>query len=166
MAVTRIRLLCLLACFALSTELPAQQDDASILEDQLLADARALLQAGRREIIGDELRLTETEAEAFWPVYDSYHAAVMEVRDRQAEIIGDYLKRYRAGDVSEDYAQDLLDQGLDVKQDLLKVQKRFLKRFRKSLPVRKLVRFYQLENKMDAEIDAQLAIVVPLMDPV
>jgi hypothetical protein len=137
-----------------------------MLEDQLLADARALLQAGRREIIADELRLTDAEAEAFWPVYDAYHAAVMEVRDRQAEVIGVYLKRYRAGDVSEDYAEDLLEQGLDVKQDLLKVQDRYLKRFKKTLPIRKLVRFYQLENKMDAEIDAQLAILVPLMDPV
>ncbi len=146
--------------------MPAQQPDASMLEDQLLADARALLQAGRREIIADELRLTDAEAEAFWPVYDAYHAAVMEVRDRQAEVIGVYLKRYRAGDVSEDYAEDLLEQGLDVKQDLLKVQDRYLKRFKKTLPIRKLVRFYQLENKMDAEIDAQLAILVPLMDPV
>ena len=111
-------------------------------------------------------RCTDAEAEAFWPVYDAYHAAVMEVRDRQAEIIGDYLKRYRAGDVSEDYAEDLLDQGLDVKQDLLKVQKRYLKRFEKALPMRKLVRLYQLESKMDAEIDAQLAVVIPLMDPV
>ncbi|HSG59492.1 MAG TPA: hypothetical protein VLA06_08170 [Woeseiaceae bacterium] len=146
--------------------MPAQQPDASMLEDQLLADARALLQAGRREIIADELRLTDAEAEDFWPVYDAYHAAVMEVRDRQAEVIGVYLKRYRAGDVSEDYAEDLLEQGLDVKQDLLKVQDRYLKRFKKTLPIRKLVRFYQLENKMDAEIDAQLAILVPLMDPV
>lgn len=146
--------------------MPAQQPDASMLEDQLLADARALLQAGRREIIADELRLTDAEAEAFWSVYDAYHAAVMEVRDRQAEVIGVYLKRYRAGDVSEDYAEDLLEQGLDVKQDLLKVQDRYLKRFKKTLPIRKLVRFYQLENKMDAEIDAQLAILVPLMDPV
>jgi hypothetical protein len=137
-----------------------------MLEDQLLADARALLQAGRREIIADELRLTDAEAVAFWPVYEAYHAAVMEVRDRQAEVIGVYLKRYRAGDVSEDYAEELLDEGLDVKQDLLKVQNRYLKRFKKTLPIRKLVRFYQLENKMDAEIDAQLAIVIPLMDPV
>jgi hypothetical protein len=32
------------------------------------------------------------------------------------------------------------------------------------LPVRKVVRFYQLENKMDAEIEAELAVFVPLME--
>ncbi len=28
----------------------------------------------------------------------------------------------------------------------------------------KVVRFYQLENKMDAEIDAELAVFIPLME--
>jgi hypothetical protein len=37
-------------------------------------------------------------------------------------------------------------------------------RFREVLPVLKVARFYQLENKMDAEIDAQLALVIPLVE--
>ena len=144
----------------------AQPAEESILEDQLLANAREVLQAGRKEIIADELRLTDTEAAAFWPVYDAYHADVMAVRDEQADTIGRYLKTYRAGGVTDAYAEELLGDGLSIKNELLKVQKRYLKKFRKALPIRKVVRFYQLESKMDAEIDAQLAIVIPLMDPV
>ena len=34
------------------------------------------------------------------------------------------------------------------------------------LPPCKVGRFFQLENKLDAELDAQLAAFVPLMDPV
>ena len=154
------------AWLALGAGVSAQPADTSILEDQLFAEARALLQQGRREIIADELRLSEAEAEAFWPVYEAYHREVMAVRDRHADTIGRYLKRYRSGDVSEDYASDLLDDGLQFKSELLKVHKRYVRKFRKTLPIRKVVRFYQLENKMDAEIDAQLAIAIPLMDPV
>lgn len=161
-----IRIVLAVAWLASAAGVAAQPADTSILEDQLFAEARALLQEGRREIIADELRMSDQEAAAFWPVYDAYHSSVMAVRDRQAGIIGDYLKRYRAGEVSEDYAEELLDQGLDIKQDLLKVQRRYLKRFQKALPIRKVVRFYQLESKMDAQIDAQLAVAIPLMDPV
>ena len=32
------------------------------------------------------------------------------------------------------------------------------------LPVQEVARFYQLENKMDAEVDAQLALAVPLLE--
>jgi hypothetical protein len=37
--------------------------------------------------------------------------------------------------------------------------------FKKSLPALKVARFYQLENKIEAEIDAQLALAVPLIEP-
>lgn len=161
-----IRCALVFASFALGAGASAQQSDTSILEDALLAEARALLQEGRREIVADELRLTDAEGAAFWPVYEDYHAEIMGVRDRHADTIGEYLRRYRSGEVSEGYAEDLLDDGLSFKSELLKVHKRYVRKFKKALPIRKVVRFYQLENKMDAEIDAQLAILIPLMDPV
>jgi hypothetical protein len=154
------------ACLATGVGVSAQPADTSVLEDQLFAEARALLQQGRREIIADELRMSAVEAEAFWPVYEAYHGEIMAVRDRYADLIARYLRRYRNGDVSEEYAEDLLSDGLWFKAELLKIQKRYVRKFKKALPIRKAVRFYQLENKMDAEIDAQLAIAIPLMDPV
>jgi hypothetical protein len=159
-----IRSLLLAVLLAAGAAASAQQTDASILEDQRLAEARALLQSGRKEIIADELRLTEEEASAFWPVYEEYHSNVMVVRDRYAETIGDYIKTYRAGEITDDYAENLIDQGLSFKGDLLKIQEKYLNKFKKVLPIRKAVRFYQLENKMDADIDAQLANFVPLME--
>jgi hypothetical protein len=36
--------------------------------------------------------------------------------------------------------------------------------FRTVLPVQEVARFYQLENKMDAEVDAQLALAIPLLE--
>ena len=159
-----IRSLLVTALLAAGTIASAQQTDASILEDQRLAEARALLQSGRKEIISDELRLTEEEASAFWPVYEEYHSNVMVVRDRYAETIGHYIKNYRAGEITDDYAEKLIDEGLSFKGDLLKVQEKYLNKFKKALPIRKVVRFYQLESKMDADIDAQLADFVPLVE--
>ena len=47
---------------------------------------------------------------------------------------------------------------------LLKVQQQYVRKFRKILPIRKAARFFQLENKIDAEIDAELAMTVPLIE--
>ena len=136
-----------------------------VTEDQFVIEARALLQEGRREIIAEELRLDDSEAEAFWSAYEDYHADIMVVRDRYVELIAGYLARYEAGDLDDKYAKELLDDWLKYKGDKLKVQKQHVKKFSKVLSMRKVVRFYQLENKMDAEIDAELAIFIPLMDP-
>jgi hypothetical protein len=155
----------LLTTFAVfAAPLAAQTTDQDILEDQRVAEARAMMQAGRDEIIEFEMGLTEAEAERFWPLYKSYRAEVAVVRDRYAAMIGGYLRAYEADDVSDTYAEGLLNDWLEYQEDMLKLQKQHVRKFRKVLPMRKVVRFYQLENKMDAEIDAELAVFVPLME--
>jgi hypothetical protein len=90
----------------------------------------------------------------------------MVVRNRYANLLEQYLTAYRAGDVSEEFAEQLIDDYLEIQSEILTIRKRHLKNFRKILPVRKAARFYQLENKMEAELEAQLAISIPLIDPV
>lgn len=142
----------------------AQSAKKNIIEDDRVAEARALMQAGRDEIVAEEMRLSETEAERFWPLYQSYRADVMAVQDRYASMIGGYLNAYEAGEISDEYAKKLLEDWLDFRKDLLHVKQQHVRKFRKALPIRKVVRFYQLENKMDAEIDVELARFVPLME--
>lgn len=66
--------------------------------------------------------------------------------------------------MTNEYADGLIKDNFEIKGDLLQIQKKFVRRFRKVLPALKVARFYQLENKMDAEIDAQLALFVPLVE--
>ena len=53
----------------------------------------------------------------------------------------------------------------DIQSDILKIRKKYVRRFRKILPDIKVMRLYQIENKIRAEVDAALAIMVPLADP-
>jgi len=136
-----------------------------ILQDERFAEARAMMQAGRDEIIATDMDLTEAESERFWPLYREYRAEIMTVRERYAALIAKFMKAYDDGEISDEFAAALLDDWMDYRKDLLKVQQRFVGKFRKVLPDRQVVRFYQLENKMDAEIEAELAAFVPLMEP-
>ncbi len=141
-----------------------QSSDSSVLTNQQLANARTLLQAGRADIIREDLRLSDEESADFWPVYDNYRKEIWAVRDRQTEMIGEFVRRNREGVLTDEYAEDLIKDYFEIKGDLLKVQESFLEWFQQVLPGSKVVRFYQLENKMDAEIDAQLALFVPLAE--
>jgi len=141
-----------------------QDSASSILENQELANARALLQAGRADIIREDLRLTDEESAGFWPVYDKYQEELGVVRNRKAQMVADFLEAYRAGIIGDEYAAGMIKDHFEIKSDLLKIQKKYLRQFRKVLPELKVARFYQLENKMDAELDAQLAVFVPLVE--
>ena len=133
--------------------------------DDDVAEGRALVRAGSEEIIRSELRLTDEEAAAFWPVYQAYKAETVAVGDRYTAMLTGYVDRYNRGDLSNEYAADLLDVFFGVKRDILDLQTDYLPKFMEAIPALKVAQFYQLENKIRAEIDAQLAVVVPLIEP-
>jgi transposase-like protein len=130
-----------------------------------VAAGRAMVQAGREELIRSELRFTAAEAAAFWPIYERYQAASSAIGDRYAALLTEYVDRYNSGDLSDEYAVRLLDDYFGIKQEMIDVQTKFLPKFREVLPALKVAQFFQLENKIRAEIDSQLAIAIPLIDP-
>lgn len=142
----------------------AQSDESAESAARDFVDARAALRDAQEQIIRDEMTFTVAEADKFWPAYEAYREDLAEVRGRQSEIIESYLRAYWDGDVTDKMAADLVEDYLDVKRDIIKMQRKHLEKFRKILPHRKVARFYQLEIKFDADIDAQLALSVPLME--
>ena len=142
----------------------AQGFDSGVPENPELANARALLQAGREEIIREDLQMTEMESSAFWPVYNEYRYELMVVRDKHATMVAGFVQAYRDAAFTDEFAEKLIKDHFEIKSALLDIQKRYVPRLREVLPVLKVARFYQLENKMDAELNAQLALVIPLVE--
>ena len=159
-----IRPLLTLVALAWTVVAFGQAGESDVLEDQDLSNARALLQAGRADIIREELRLSDEESAGFWPIYEEYHADIMVVRDRQTKAIGEFLRIYKAGAASNEYAERLVEDNFKIRSDLLKIQEKYVRQFRKVLSALKVARFYQLESQMDAQVDAQLALFVPLVE--
>ena len=154
--------------FALLTggQLMAQVNEPAGSANSEMNEARVLLRFGREDIVREEMRFSEDEAVAFWPLYDSYQSELLQVNNRYADLLTNYLNAYRAGEVSEKMANQIVDDYLEIENDILKIKQKYLQDFRNALPARKAARFYQLENKMDAELKSQLAMIIPLIDPV
>lgn len=145
-----------------STIVVAQSND--VHANQELAEARRLIQESRDAIIREDLRLTADEAAEFWPLYEKYRSDVLPIQDRYVELIADYTQHYESGRLTDRYAEELLDGYFDIKEDLLRTRKKYIRQFKKVLPMLKVARFYQLENKMNADVDAVLALQVPLIE--
>ena len=123
-----------------------------------------MVQAGREQLIRYELSLTDEESELFWPIYAAYTNDTKALMDRYTVMITDYVRRYDRGDLSDEYASELIETFFGIKQELLDIKKNYLPQFREVLPALKVAQFYQLENKIEAEIDSQLALAVPLIE--
>ena len=87
-----------------------QDESSDVVNDSAaLSQARVLLKFGREDIVKEEMRFSEAEADAFWPVYDRYEADLLAVRDRYAELVTGYTAAYRAGTVSEAQAEQIVE---------------------------------------------------------
>ena len=130
---------------------------------QEIDDGRAMVRAGFRGLIQEEIPMTEQESAAFWPVYDEYERSVTAIMDRYSALITRYIDRFDTGDVSDEYADELLGEYFAIRQELLDARRAFIPKFKAVLPSLKVARLYQLENEVNAEIDIQLALAIPLI---
>jgi hypothetical protein len=136
---------------------PAQPDE-DITSD--IALTRASIQLRRQAIITAVMDLSEKEAEAFWPLYRDYRMEMAKVDDRVSKALVQYSEQYDA--LTDAQAVKLMNDWLDIEKAKTSVKNKFVSRFRKILPARKVMRFFQADNKLDAVISAQLASIVPL----
>ena len=125
----------------------------------ILLDA---IRANRKAMVAVNLQLTDAEAAEFWPVYDRYQKEMDAVGDRLLALIEDYTASF--SDMSNDKAMKIVEDYLAIQADQVKVRRSYVGEFAKSLPGRKVARFYQIENKMDAVIRYELASKIPVID--
>jgi hypothetical protein len=139
---------------------PAQDDAAKADAVAELELTRASVQVARQAYVTSAMDLEAKEAEAFWPLYREYRDAMGKVNDRTAKLLVDYLTTY--DNLSDEAAKRMLNDFLSIEKARTGVKTQYVPRFSKVLPPRKVARFFQVDNKLDAVIAADLARSVPL----
>lgn len=154
-----------IALFLFAATMPAgaQVEEPSVADQ--IRQVRSLVRSQFREILREELMLTEAERQAFWPLYERYSAEMGVINDRYLGVVTEYVDYYSRGELSDDLANRLIDQYFDVRLDVMKLRQSYVPKFRGTMTGIKVARFYQLENKVQAEVDAALASTIPLADP-
>ena len=122
---------------------------------------RTIMQGQRQGIMARSMPLTAPEAQAFWPLYEQYRQAMTEVGDRTVKLLKEYSKHQHK--LSDKRAAKLLDEYFRIEQAKLETRQLYRDKLGQVLPAKKVARFFQLENKMDAMMNLELARGVPLM---
>jgi hypothetical protein len=130
-----------------------QADTMQTVRDKIRADKKLL--------ITENLPLTAAEAKAFWPVYDGYQRELSRLNDRMINLIKEYANNYQT--MSDQTAKRLMDEYLAIEAARLKLRQAYLPRFRKVLREKQVARYYQLENKIQAAVNYELAAEIPLV---
>jgi hypothetical protein len=119
------------------------------------------IRADKKLFIAENMQLTEAEAQAFWPLYEQYQDELFLLRARTMKLINDYAEAYQK--MTNDTARNLLDEVMTIETLGLKLRQTFFPKFRDALPDVKVLRYYQIENKIDAALMYELAANIPLI---
>lgn len=133
----------------------ARQAQLDILRDTIRANKRAF--------VAVNLPLTDEEAGRFWPIYDRYEGELRAINDRVVKLLDEYTSNF--ADLANDRAAALIGDYLTAEADRAQLRRTYLPEISKALPGRKVARFYQLENKMEAVLRYDLASHIPVVEP-
>jgi hypothetical protein len=153
-----------LLLFCVAAALPASaQEGASVGEK--IRQTQTLINQEFRQILREEMMFTDEESAAFWPLYERYTAEKRQISERYLAALIEFVDRYHNGDLTDEHASRLTKVYFDVELATLDKRRGYVSRFGEFLSPVKVMRFFQLENKVQAEVNAALALVIPLADP-
>jgi hypothetical protein len=127
-------------------------DDTQLLISQIQTDKRAVVMTG--------LDLSDEQVKAFTPIYDKYQVERKAIYERGVDLLNKYASNY--GSMTNDAAKEILKDWFKLEEDKQSLLKSYAKKFGRVLPETKVLRFVQIENKLNTLMDVQAARIVPL----
>jgi hypothetical protein len=125
---------------------------------------RQKIKADKRLVVAENLKLTDAEATAFWPVYDAYQKDLQAINQRLNTAILAYADAYNKGAVTNETAKKLLDESLAIDEAEVKLKSASAPKILAVLPATKAARYIQIENKIRAAVRYELAAGIPLVE--
>ncbi len=120
----------------------------------------AQIRTNRQAIVTENLDLTAAESDVFWPLYRQFQNDRAAMVDRTMKMLTEFRDNFDV--LSEEQAKALVDEYFKIQKEELRLNEKYLREFRKILSQKKTLRYFQIENKLDAIIDYDLSQVIPL----
>jgi len=149
-----------LMALAVAIPIPAWTQDKPADNMQILMDK---IKADKKLMVAENMDLTEPEAKAFWPVYEQYQKDLAAINQRIVKLIESYAADYRANTMTEEKAKQLIDEFVAIDKAEAGLKESFVPKLSKVLPLKKVARYLQVENKFRAAVKFDLARQIPFV---
>lgn len=145
---------------ALAYSVPVFAQDSAASNREILLDK---IKADKKLVVAENMGLTETEAKAFWPIYDAYQKDLGLINERLGKAISAYAAAYNKGAIPDATAKQLMDEALSVEEAEVKLKRTYASKLLPVMPASKVARYIQIETKIRSLIKYELADQIPLV---
>ena len=137
-----------------------QDQSPHVISSQDLQLLRQDIRSQKKQLIAQNLKLTDAEATKFWPIYDQYTAELVKINDKKYGAIQQYADHF--GTLTGDQAVALSQQLLEVDVSAAQLREKYLPIVAKAIGGVKAATFSQLDRRISQMIDLQLSSKIPL----
>ena len=145
---------------------PAPSEDFQTPTDEQFQLLRKDIRAQRKQLIAANMKLSGTEAEKFWPIYEAYVDELITINRTKYDLLN-LLKQYAAGSdtMTDQEAQASVGRWVSVDESVAQLRFKYIPILRRVLSARNTALFFQLDRRIQLMIDLQLVSQLPLIEP-
>lgn len=157
----------LVAVFALvGASLSAQQTPAVADDTRAYFEVlRSQFNANKVATYTQALKLTQDEADKFWPIYRAYEKELADLGDQKLQLIRDFFKDYKAGTLTDAKSKDLAERWLKNLEARTALWRKYHGQISDAISPTRAAQFLQLENQIAIFMDLAIASEMPTLAP-
>ena len=150
-----------IVCGARANAQAAQESNPHVISNQDLDLLRRDIRSKKKQLVAANLKLTDTEATKFWPIYDQYTAELIKINDKKFELVQNYADNW--GKMTNEQSLSFTRQWLDMDILITQLRQKYVPIVSQVLDGKKSATFFQLDRRMSMMIDLQVSSQMPLV---
>jgi len=131
--------------------------------DADIALLRQDIRAMKTQVIGQNMSLSDPEAEKFWPIYKHYADDLHDVNNSKYALLKQYAETWAT--MSDQDALIYVRHWMEVDAEAQALRLKYVPVVTQALPGKKAATFFQLDRRLSMMVDLQLFSQIPLAHP-
>ena len=128
--------------------------------DEDIGLLRQDIRAMKMQVIGENMSLSDTEAEKFWPIYKHYSDDLHEVNNAKYALLKQYAETWST--MTDHEALIYVRHWMEVDAEAQALRLKYVPVVSQALPGKKAATFFQLDRRLSMMVDLQLFSQIPL----
>jgi len=149
-----------LGAAAQGQEVTLQRVFSPTVTDEDIVLLRKDVRAMKMQVIGQNMSLSDTEAQKFWPIYKRYADDLHEVNNSKYALLKQYAETWAT--MTDQDALIYVRHWMEVDAEAQALRLKYVQPVTQALPGKKAATFFQLDRRLSMIVDLQLFSQIPL----
>jgi hypothetical protein len=141
-------------------QITVQRVFSPTVTDEDIALLRKDVRAMKMQVIGQNMSLSDAEAEKFWPIYKHYADDLHEVNNSKYALLKQYAETWAT--MTDQNALIYVRHWMEVDAEAQALRLKYVPTVTQALPGKKAATFFQLDRRLSMIVDLQLFSQIPL----